>query len=173
MAKMKITDDDDMWHRLKKNFEMLQGKELRVGIFGEDDSFQVMKASVHEFGIEIDVTPKMRGWFAYQGFPLSPNTQTINIPERSFIRATYDENKGEITKLVKLQIENIMFSKTNTKFAFKLIGEDLVGMVRKKMYDIDKPELSDMSKEMRKGGDPNPLVDDGKMRQSVTYKVED
>ena len=71
MGKVNIEDDDQLINHIQDELGFLNGIKVKAGIFGEDDSFQVMKASVHEFGVKIDVTPKMRAWFAYQGYPLS------------------------------------------------------------------------------------------------------
>jgi hypothetical protein len=173
LARLKITDDDSGFKSITMNIKELNRKNIKIGIFGKDDSFQVMKASVHEFGAKIKVTPKMRAWFHYKGFHLNPSTKEIVIPERSFIRKTFDQKGRKIEELTEEQIANIFAQKTNAKFALKLMAEDLIGMVRKTMTDVDTPPLSGMTKKMRRGsGDYNPLVDDGRMRQSVTHQID-
>lgn len=60
------------------------GLAVSVGVFR--DSGMGMIASVHEYGLVIDVTPAMRGYLASQGLMLSPSTTVITIPARPFIR---------------------------------------------------------------------------------------
>lgn len=50
----------------------------------------VMIAKVQEFGITLDVTPKMRGYLAATGLHLRPETTTIVIPPRPFITTALD-----------------------------------------------------------------------------------
>jgi phage gpG-like protein len=49
-------------------------------------------AAVHEFGTVISATPKMRAYLHYQGIHLKRDTFAIYIPERSFLRATFDSS---------------------------------------------------------------------------------
>lgn len=51
-------------------------------------------APVQEFGGQIPVTDKMRGYLgAVFGIHLKKNTKVINIPPRPFLRTTYKNNK--------------------------------------------------------------------------------
>lgn len=60
----------------------VEGDKALVGVFAEDVSIY---AEVHEFG--------------------SPRK---NIPERSFLRKTFDEQKDEIEKLIDAEIEKVL-----------------------------------------------------------------
>jgi hypothetical protein len=50
----------------------------------------LMIAKVQEFGITIDVTPKMRGYLAATGLHLRADTTSIVIPPRPFISTALD-----------------------------------------------------------------------------------
>lgn len=76
---------------------------IRVGIIGDkayekhktkDKDGKVIESgltnaqlgSIHEFGATIKVTPKMRAYLHHIGVHLKPETTTITIPTRSFLR---------------------------------------------------------------------------------------
>lgn len=173
MANINVKDDSN-YESITMNIKQLNQSEIKIGVFGEDDSFQVMKATVHEFGVKIPVTPKMRAWFAYQGYPLSPSTTEIHIPERSFLRATFDDKSQEIQKAGREEIEKVIAGGASGKLAARRYGLKLSALVQEKMTEVKDPPLSDMTKERRRGSgaEANPLVDQGRMRQGITYKVE-
>ena len=70
---------------------------VEVGIFGS----RAKVAKWHEFGKDIDVTPKMRAYLHHIGIHLNPNTDKIHIPERSFLRTALAENEKKVKKIVK------------------------------------------------------------------------
>ena len=70
---------------------------VEVGVFGS----RARIARVHEFGKDIEVTPKMRAYLHSIGIHLNPKTTKIHIPERSFMRTTLAENERKIKKIVK------------------------------------------------------------------------
>lgn len=61
----------------------------------EGDDLSVI-AAVQEFGAIIPVTEKMRGWFARQGFPLSPDTQVIVIPRRALFQPVLEKTRDAL-----------------------------------------------------------------------------
>lgn len=173
MAKVRVKDDSD-FDSITMNLRQLNNSKIQIGIFGEDDSFEVMKATVHEFGVKIKVTPKMRTWFAFQGYPLSPSTTSIQIPERSFLRATFDEEGRQIERMGLEEIVAVMSGQRRGHVAADRYGLKLAALVQEKMTQVSEPALSGMTKARRKGSgeSANALVDEGKMRQSITHKVE-
>lgn len=65
---------------------------------GSGETSVVNIGRVHEFGIYIPVTDKMRGWFLAQGHPLRKSTVMIRIPARPFIAPVV---KKELPKVQK------------------------------------------------------------------------
>src|SRR6056297_1288517 len=94
-----IKDERDNLDGLYDKIQKLEKMEIRIGIFAEDSSFLLMIARVHEFGTKIEVTPKMRAYLHAKGLHLRADTQYINIPERSFVRSTADEDKSLISDI--------------------------------------------------------------------------
>ena len=123
---MKVQDETKVPEFLEM-LEELYNTHLEVGIFGEDDSEMVMIAAVHEFGVEIKVTDKMRGYLHSIGIHLKPNTRTIKIPERSFIRAGYDQEKEKIIRESEKLLEKVLKLELPVDVFFNTLGEMIVG----------------------------------------------
>lgn len=162
--------DSNNTPELIKTLRKLQRKNIKVGVFGADDSEMVMIARVHEFGTEIKVTDKMRGWFAANGYPLKKETTVITIPERSYIRTGYDENVNEITRFIEQMLPDVLELRTNVNLFMDAVGTEFAGMIQKKLRKIQEPDLSDMTKERKKSS--NPLIDSGRLVGSIRHEVE-
>lgn len=71
-----------------------QKYSIKVGIIGEDAGAKhsgtgltnAELGAIHEFGATINVTDKMRNYLHYHGMHLKPETTTVVIPTRSFLR---------------------------------------------------------------------------------------
>lgn len=68
-----------------------------VGVFGSRATI----ASYHEFGKAIEVTDAMRTHLNTIGIHLRYSTLLIHIPERSFVRSTFNEQKNNVVRIVK------------------------------------------------------------------------
>lgn len=91
----KVTDDNRI-PDLVKQLTSLNRNKIRLGINAPSGDKLYMIAWVHEYGIDIKITPKMRGWFLGQGMPLKANQTHITIPERAYFRTGFDANKSSI-----------------------------------------------------------------------------
>lgn len=148
----------------------LKKTKIEIGIFGEDDANILMIARVHEFGVDINVTQKMRGFFLAQGTPLSKGKNKISIPERSFIRSGYDKNLNKIVKVVENLLPKVFsFDLTVDQF-YEQLGAYTVGFIQEYMTDLRDPPNAPLTLEKKKPK-TNPLIDTGKLRESITYKV--
>ena len=155
---------------LLKELELIEKKSLQIGIFGEDDSQILMIARVHEFGVQIKVTDKMRGYLsAVKDIHLRADTTHINIPERSYIRAGFDFNRNKFMQQGKVLIERVIEGKITAHKMFELLGEYLSGAIKQYVTNLSNPPLSNVTIENK--GSSNPLIDTGRMRDSITYKV--
>lgn len=155
---------------LLKNLKKLGHKEIQVGLFGNDDSELVMIGAVHEYGTEIKVTPKMRAWFAYNGYPLKQSTEKIVIPERSFLRSGFDENIDKIAKKIEDLLPSVLENEVDSKVFMDAIGLEFASLIQKKIRDLQTPPNSAMTVE--KKGSSNPLIDTGRLVGSIRHKVE-
>jgi len=98
-------------HILNRITHKVEGDVVKVGVFGES----ALIASVHEFGAKIRVTEKMRKFLHAQGLHLRKATEHIVIPQRSYLRKTFDEQKDEIERLIDGKVKTVV-----EKFVIKL-----------------------------------------------------
>lgn len=152
---------------LTKELGSLAKRKIKAGIMGKND--MTMIAAVHEFGARIPVTDKMRKWFAAQGYPLRKETTHITIPERSFIRAGFDENEREFIKHARMVLIEAMAKGTPMDTVLDALGLQLKGMIQTYMRDLSEPPLSKMTKEMT--GRDNPLVHTGHLLRAIVHEV--
>lgn len=97
----------------------------------------------------------------------------VEIPERSFIRAGYDANKGNLEEACMKAIEKILFEGGSAEEAGNFIGMEAVGMIQKYMNTPGNfREKGNVTKATSNWPD-NPLVETGRLRNSVTYTIEE
>ncbi len=165
---MKVTDKSRV-PQLLSDLNVIRKAKLEVGVFGKDDSHVLMIARVHEYGVQIDVTDAMRGYLAAIGYPLKKETEQINIPERSFIRTTFDEQEKAWIKFTEKRLEKVIGGRMRSRDMLNQIGAKMSSDIQETIKDISSPENSDMTVERK--GSSNPLIDSGRMRQSITWRL--
>lgn len=129
--------------------------KLKVGIFSDEDSEEtsyVMIGRVHEFGVTIQ-----RG----EG--------RIIIPERSFIRSTFEENSDKWVAFLKQQAQLVARLSLPPKVAWERLGALIVADIQEKITDISSPPNAPST--IKKKGSSSPLIDSGSLRQRITYRV--
>jgi hypothetical protein len=117
------------------------GKEAHV-----DDSLTVLEVAVfNEFG-------------------------TDRIPERSFIRAWFDENESRLRTALSRMMVSVIAGKRTKEQALELLAQTCVGQIQKRIANGISPPNADSTID-RKGSD-KPLVDTGQLRSSISYRVD-
>lgn len=196
---------------LIKTIEQFRRKRIEIGVFGEQDSFISMIATVHEFGMII--RPKKAKFLAIptakakdkrpRDFPdlvyiptrgkkggiLIRETkgrgkqrtgarseiyfylvESVRIPERSFVRSTFDEQVQAWTKVVARLMGQVFHGQITVETLFERIGLLIASDIQKKIRAIHDPPNAPITSSRKKGVN-NPLIDSGRLRQSVTYRV--
>ena len=133
---------------------MLKSKGVKVGLpasvgakmHDESDLSVAAIGAIHEFG--------------------SP---ARNIPERSFIRTTVQEEQNNIKKLFKKEAEKLMDGEQDVDGMLGIVGAYISAKIKKKITDIKTPPNAEATVEAK--GSSNPLIDSGQMRQSVTWEI--
>ncbi len=144
--------DENNIPKLIAALEELDQYQVEIGIFSEDgnvteDGEDILSiAYVHEFGSIIR-----------------------NIPERSFMRAGFDTNISKIEQQIELLLGQVMDLKLDAKGFYEAIGAVVTGIIQEYLTDLQEPPLSPVTIERK--GSSNPLIDTGRLRQSITYKV--
>lgn len=88
-----------------------------------------------------------------------------NIPQRSYLRSTLEDNRRSYKDMFKKLSKSIVKNDIDKKEALSLIGLQVQTDVRQKITDIKEPPI--------KSREGNPLIDTGHLRQSIVYEVEE
>lgn len=95
----------------------------------------------------------------------------VTIPERSFIRSTFDENLDSWVAFFAKRIEKICMGQMTAVNAYKELGAQIVGDIQKKMRNLRNPPLSGVTKAARQKRSDNPLIDVGTLRDRISFRV--
>lgn len=95
--------------------------------------------------------------------------RSVVIPERSFIRSGFDERLPKIEKEATRLVKDVLTMNISPRLCFDLLGDYIVGELKDYMTNLDSPPNSTLTKNMK--GSSNPLIDSGRLRQSISYKV--
>lgn len=156
--------------RLKRELTALGKMTVHVGILGEADSEMLMIANVHEYGCTIKVTPKMRAFLHYMGIHLKKDTDTVNIPERSYIRSSFDTGQAELAKTVENAIGKVIQGQKTARDAMEEIGLLAAQMTQQFINEGNvTPKDSDFTLEHK--SQKTTLVDSGRLVLSITHEV--
>lgn len=133
-TKAELIDIDRGWLKTKRAFTKKdRNARVRVGIQGDGKIRglgagidMVALASVHEFG-------------SLDG----------RIPQRSFIRSTFDQNKGHYQKLINKLAEKVFDDKMTAEQALGLIAQKFIADIKAKILAGIDPPLAEMTIERR------------------------
>lgn len=95
---------------------------------------------------------------------------TETIPERSFVRRAYRENKDKYANYLKRLASSLVKGvDVNIHSAMKAIGLDAVGDIQETIDKVSSPANAEITV-LRKGSS-HPLIDTGLLKQSTTFEV--
>ena len=172
---MKIIRDDNKIPELIKRLERLESKRIEAGVFAgkkhpDSDIDLADLAKIHEYGVTIEVTPEMRAYLHSIGLHLRKDTTHIRIPERSFIRAGWDNNKADVEKRIERFLPKVMELDIDLDAFLEAVGKEVEGRLKKFMKKLHYPPNSSFT--IRRKGSSNPLIDTGALLDSITHKVK-
>lgn len=169
---VKVTDTDSGYEKFAQNLEKLRGKAVDVGIQSTEDSKLLTIANVQEFGAEITVTPKMRGFFWHAfGIRLKKTTTKIIIPERPFVRQTFTKRERELAKKGMSLARTVLDGKLEVKQALELWGDMFVSFIRDEVADGNNFVENAPLTVREKGEGLHPLQDSGRLLQALKAVV--
>ncbi len=184
-----ITDNRTEWDRLRRDMGVLRNKVpgIKIGIFGRQGSDLVKQAAANEFGATINhpggtdfgyenqqdaEQGKVRFLESGTGFMKLGTTgpHVIKIPERSFLRSGIIEGKPKIIEKVEIVIGKFLDGNISLNQALNGVGQFAVSLVKKKIRSGPfKPNAPSTIREKKSS---RPLIDTGRMRQSVTHEID-
>ena len=165
---VKITDESNV-DKLLNELKKLENRQIKIGILGSAESDILLIANVNEFGISINVTPKMRRYLSANGLHLKKGTTKINIPERSFIRSGADAIRKRVERFVNERIELVYSFQLTADQFLEQVGEYATGLIRNYMTNKRRPPNHPFTVQQK--GSKNPLIDTGRLRSAITFEV--
>lgn len=92
------------------------------------------------------------------------------VPQRSFIRAWFDENSAKNREAVKRMAQSVLKGKRTRKDAVELLAQAFVGQIQRRMAQGIPPPNSPITIALK--GSSKPLIDTGQLRSSITYAID-
>lgn len=146
---MPVRDDDRGYKKMVDTIFKMGAPKISVGIHEaegaqEHDGLTVLElATIHEFG--------------------------IGVPERSFIRAWFDENEDRARVALTRLLESVVAGKRQPDQAIELFAQWAVGDMQARIARGISPPLAE--KTIARKGSSTPLIDTGQLRSSLSYEI--
>lgn len=97
-------------------------------------------------------------------------TSDGHVPERSFIRSTIDEKNKQYLDVLTKVTRNALDGKELAIKGLTRLGLRAVGDIQRKITKLKDPPNEPST--IKKKGSSNPLIDTGRLRQSIDFEVE-
>lgn len=168
---MAVSDTSKVEEILQR-IKVLRSMSVKVGILSSVDGEILMIANVHEFGCEIEVTDKMRGFFLYKfGVGLKKDTSVIKIPERSFIRSSFDARQNNIGESGDKLMEMVLSDDLEARSFYEMLGQTASDAIKNYLINnVVTPPNTELTVR-NKHGKSNPLVNTGRLVNSIDYEI--
>lgn len=92
-----------------------------------------------------------------------------HVPERSYIRSTFDQNRNAWLSLTATLKDKVMSGQMEIDSALSVIGRKIQDDIRQKIVSLRTPPNSPRTIKNKRSS--NPLIDTGQLRQSINYRV--
>lgn len=138
----------------------LESKYIEVGILEKNmkdkhgDATLGEIATVHEFG--------------YTG--TDKRGRKMNIPERSFIRSSFDKHEKDVRRLGEQYIDEVVALKMKPDDLFKAMGTDGASKTQQYIRNMTSPPLA--SSTIKQKGSSKLLIDTGRLIGAIDYEVK-
>lgn len=153
MAKSSLKVNDEAWRRIQRQVLAIaaRGRGVKVGVMAAAGApgDLLLIAAVHEYG--------------------SPRR---NIPERSFIRRTFREKKRQLDVVVTKVARAILKDRMSVDTGLNVIGVWMATQVKHTIASGPHIPPPLQPETIRRKGSDRPLVDTGRLLNSITWVVE-
>lgn len=159
MVRPVVVDTDLGYDDIIKEIRKLNSLQLLVGVQeGSVTSREVRGPHTRDAGISI------------AQYAAENEFGTREIPERSFMRSSFDQNLVKIEAFVAKQYGEVIDGKKKARDAVGLVGQALTAMIQKKIRQITFPPNSALT--IARKGSSKPLIDFGQMIASIRYAIK-
>lgn len=163
------------WKKIKEEIRKAGRMSVKIGVLSDSETKDGMNmaklARIQEYGTTIPVTSKMRGFFGAQGYHFRKDKESIVIPERPFMRQTFDKKKTEIKEFIGSEYKKILEGKGQVITGLKKIGLKYKGFIQQEISSGNFEKNSALTLELKKPK-TKPLINTGRLRGSINYELE-
>ena len=153
---------------LVRELQYLASHQVEIGIFADasrDGAVPMLViAAANEFGAKI---PKRQARF--EDLDDENPEGWVIIPERSYLRAWFDENVDALQATMERLIGQVVEGKISGRAALETIGGYVVTHVQAYMVDLKTPPNAPST--IARKGSSNPLIDTGQLKDAITWRV--
>jgi len=153
---------------LVRELQYLASHQVEIGIFADasrDGAVPMLViAAANEFGAKI---PKRQARF--EDLDGENPEKWVIIPERSYLRAWFDENVDVLQATMERLIGQVVEGKISGRAALETIGGYVVTHVQAYMVDLKTPPNAPST--IARKGSSNPLIDTGQLKDAITWRV--
>ena len=153
---------------LVRELRYLASHQVEIGIFADasrDGAVPMLViAAANEFGAKI---PKRQARF--EDLDDENPEKWVIIPERSYLRAWFDENVDVLQATMERLIGQVVEGKISGRTALETIGGYVVTHVQAYMVDLKTPPNAPST--IARKGSSNPLIDTGQLKDAITWRV--
>ena len=153
---------------LVRELQYLASHQVEIGIFADasrDGAVPMLViAAANEFGAKI---PKRQARF--EDLDDGNPEKWIIIPERSYLRAWFDENVDVLQATMERLIGQVVEGKISGRAALETIGGYVVTHVQAYMVDLKTPPNAPST--IARKGSSNPLIHTGQLKDAITWRV--
>lgn len=131
---------------------------VEIGIVGPGKKYEgglntIAIATIHEYGVNL----------------IDKTGRHLNIPERSFIRASFDAKQSKFDRM-EADLEKVINLEMDVDAFFKEVGEYCVGLIQEYIIeDLKSPALQPAT--IKAKGSSGLLRDTGNLVSSIDYKI--
>jgi hypothetical protein len=155
-----VKDIDRGWREIRRQLKAADGVRTKVGLPAGGEVSSGTRDGSHEEATDMSELASIGAIHEF-GAP------GAGIPERSWLRSTYDESKNELAYQKNIAYGRMIEGKSTARQAIGRVGEWLTTAVKKKIRDLKIPPNAPQT--ITRKGSSNPLIDTGQMIQSVQH----
>jgi phage gpG-like protein len=161
-----MPQDFNLMPQIADNLKYLNDHAVEIGVMGGGEI--QMRAFVNEYGMDIDVTDKMRKYLHSVGLHLKADTKKIHIPERSFFNSTLEDKKA-VGRAID-RITPAISGDITGKMALDRMGETLASEMGDKIKSNIAPSNHPFTVSRKKSR--KTLADTGDLARAITHEVK-
>ena len=148
---MPVVERDLGYRKIMRELHKLEGMTVNVGVQSNESGDIIDKAFYNEYGTKNE-------------------DDTVRIPERSFIRSAFDENREDINTTIERVWKGVIQGKLNAKRAASIVGQRHQDQVKTKVRN--GPFTPNADSTIASKGSSKPLIDTKEMVNSIRYEVD-